>query len=46
MSLGARTAGHTEWKDAKKFGAEVYTDEHNGSTFYITELGALSAVVK
>src|SRR5262249_13698988 len=46
MAIAARKTGQEEFKDAKKYGVEVYTDENNGSTFYITEIGTLSAVAK
>jgi hypothetical protein len=45
MELAARKAGEAEFsKSTKKYGVEVYTDENNGNTIYITETGDLSVV--
>jgi len=37
LDLKARKGGETEWKDAKKYGVEVFEDANNGNLVYITE---------
>jgi hypothetical protein len=32
------------WKEAKKFGLEVFKDENTGNTLYITETGSITVV--
>jgi hypothetical protein len=44
LDLKVRKAGESEWKDAKKFGIEVFRDENNGNLVYISETGSISVV--
>lgn len=39
LVLKCRKAGETEWKDAKKWGIELYKDENSGNVVFITENG-------
>ena len=45
MDLRCRTGGNKEWKDALKFGVEVYKDVNTGNLVYIcSESGAIAIV--
>ncbi len=44
MNLKVRKAGEKDWDKAKKFGVEVYADENNGTTVYISENGSIAIV--
>jgi hypothetical protein len=44
LELRVRKAGDLDWKDAKKFGLEVFKDENNGNVIYITETGDIAVV--
>lgn len=42
IDLEARPAGKESWKDAKKYGVEVFRDENNGYLVYITNDGRIA----
>jgi predicted peroxiredoxin len=45
MELQARKAGEPEFtKDTKKYGVEVFRDENNGNTIYISETGHIAVL--
>jgi hypothetical protein len=44
MNLKARNSTQTEFKDARKFGLEVFRDENNGNLIYISETGSIAVV--
>lgn len=44
MNLKSRTSAQTEFKDAKKYGIEVFRDENNGNLIYISETGSIAVV--
>jgi hypothetical protein len=46
LDLKARKGGETEWKDAKKYGVEVFEDANNGNLVYITETGSIAVIKK
>ena len=45
MDLRVRKGGVKEWKDAAKFGIEVYRDNTTGNLVYISETGAIAVVL-
>ncbi len=44
LDLKARKGGETEFKEARKFGVEVFLDENNGNLVYISETGSIAVV--
>jgi len=44
LDLKARPNGELNWDKAKKYGIEVFKDENNGNTIYITEAGNIAVV--
>ena len=45
MEVRSRKAGEADFnKDTKKWGIEVYKDENNGNTIYISETGSIAVV--
>jgi hypothetical protein len=44
VDLSARKGGVKEWKDAAKFGIEVYRDGNTGNLIYITEHGHIAII--
>lgn len=44
VDLMVRKGGVKDWKDATKYGIEVYRDNTNGNLVYITEKGAIAVV--
>ena len=44
VDLSVRKGGVKEWKDASKFGIEVYRDGNSGNLVYVTENGFLAIV--
>jgi hypothetical protein len=44
MNLKVRKAGEKDWDKAKKVGVEVYLDENNGTTVYISETGSIAII--
>lgn len=44
FDLSCRKGGVKDWKDAKKFGVEVYRDRNTGTLLYVSETGAIAAV--
>jgi hypothetical protein len=44
MNLKVRKAGDKDWDKAKRFGVEVFQDENNGTTVYISETGSIAIV--
>ncbi len=44
LDLKVRKAGEHDWKEAKKYGIEVFRDENNGNLIYISETGSISVV--
>jgi hypothetical protein len=46
MTLKVRRAGEKEFKDAKKFGIEVFVDNHTGYTVFVNDTGAIAVLPK
>jgi hypothetical protein len=46
VDLLCRKGGVKEWKDAQKFGIEVYRDGNTGNLIYICENGAIAAITE
>jgi hypothetical protein len=44
VDLSCRKGGITQWKDAHKFGIEVYRENNTGSLIYICDTGAIAAL--
>lgn len=44
VDLSCRKGGVKEWKDAIKFGLEIYRDANTGNVIYISETGAIAVV--
>ncbi|MBM4071960.1 MAG: hypothetical protein FJ271_23995 [Planctomycetes bacterium] len=44
VDLSCRKGGVKEWKDALKFGLEIYRDLNTGNIIYITDTGAIAVL--
>lgn len=45
LDLRVRRGGEAEFtKETKKFGIEVFRDEHNGNLIYISEVGSIAVI--
>jgi hypothetical protein len=44
LDLKARKGGELEFKDARKYGVEVFKDENNGNLVYISETGSIAVI--
>jgi hypothetical protein len=45
MEVRSRKAGEPDFNDkTKKWGIEVYKDENNGNTIYVSETGSIAVV--
>jgi hypothetical protein len=45
MEVRSRKAGEPDFNDkTKKWGIEVYKDENNGSTIYVSETGSIAVI--
>jgi hypothetical protein len=44
LDLKARKGGEKEFKDARKYGVEVFKDDNNGNLVYISETGSIAVV--
>ena len=44
LDLKARKGGETEFKDARKYGVEVFRDANNNNLVYISETGSIAVV--
>ena len=44
VDLAVRKGGVKEWKDAAKFGIEVYRDGNTGNLIYVTENGSIAII--
>jgi hypothetical protein len=42
MEIKCRKAGESEWKDARKWGIEVFKDENSGMFVYLCESGSIA----
>jgi hypothetical protein len=46
MTLKVRKSGEKEFKDAKKFGIEVFVDNRTGNLVFINDLGSIAVLPK
>ena len=46
IDLGVRKGGEKDWKEAKKFGVEVYVDPSTGNLVYICETGSMAVIAE
>jgi len=46
VDLEVRKGGDKDWKNAKKFGIEVYLDPNTGNLVYISETGAIAVIAE
>ncbi len=46
VDLGSRKGGVKEWKEAGKYGLEVYRDNNTGNVIYICETGAVAVLAE
>lgn len=44
VDLSCRKGGVKEWKDALKFGLEIYRDLNTGNVIYVTDTGAIAVL--
>jgi hypothetical protein len=44
LDFKVRKGGDSEWKDARKYGVEVFRDENTGNLVYISETGSIAVV--
>lgn len=46
VDLNVRAGGEKDWKNAKKFGLEVYLDQSSGNLIYISETGSIAVIAE
>jgi hypothetical protein len=44
LDFKVRKGGESEWKEARKYGVEVFRDENTGNLVYISETGSIAVI--